>query len=140
MIDPSQMGAPPAMMQPGMEQQMPPGGMPGPPAGPPPGGGMPPETMDGGAMPQPQIGASTDPGTLAQIAMEAIMTAAGMDAQAFQQAQQAAIAQALPAMQAIIAQLGQPAPETMDAQAGPMPVEEEMPEEMMGGPMPGMVP
>lgn len=122
MIDPSQMGAPPAMME----------------QGPPP-GAMPPETMDGGAMPAPQIGASTDPGTLAKIAMEAIMMAAGMDAQAFAQAQQAAIAQALPAMQAIIAQLGQPAPETMDAQAQPMPVEEEMDPAMGDEPMPGQM-
>lgn len=128
MIDPSQQGAPPAMMQPGMEQGM--QGMP--PQGPPP-----PETMDGGAMPAPQVGASMDPGTLAQIAMEAIMLAAGMDAQAFNQAQQAAIAQAIPAMEAIIAQLGAAAPETMDAQAQPMPVEEEMDPAMQGaiGPM-----
>lgn len=123
MIDPSQMGAPPAAMQ----QGSPPGPMPP--------QGMPPETMDGGGMAPPQIGASTDPGTLAQIAMEAIMMAAGMDAQAFNEAQQAAMAQAIPAMQAIIAQLGQPAPETMDMGAEPMPIEED-PSMMQGGMVP----
>lgn len=102
----------------------------------------PPETMDGAAMPMPDFGASLDPGSLAQIAMQAIAEQAQLDQAAFAQMmeqaaaeftmrQEASIAQAMPAMEAIIAQLGMAPPETMDAPVTAAP-EEMPPEEVVG--------
>lgn len=126
MIDPSQMGAPPAAMQ----QAPPPPMDAGPEA-------LPPETLDGPVPPEVQqaIGASMDPAALAQIALAAISQAAEMDMAAFTDKQRAAVVQVGPAIQAIIEQLASaangPPPETLDGAPEPG---MEMPPEEMGGP------
>lgn len=101
MIDPSQQGAPPAMMGgPQMSgQQM---------------GAPPPETLDGVDPVAQMIGMSLDPGTLAQIAMGAIGQLLEADQAAFSEGQRQSVMQAIPAIQAIIAQLQQAPPETLD--------------------------
>lgn len=129
---PLQQGPPPMMDGAGAQETMP--------AGPPP-----PETMDAGASAMPAMGLSLDPGSLAQIAMQAIAEAAQMDQALFEQTmeqaraefaarQQQAVSMAMPAMEAILAQLAQGPPETMDQGAQPMPADgaEELDAEMVG--------